>query len=235
MNSSGTQQALAKKKRPKAAVGKLSFGIEEEEGAEEEQGQGKDKEGDAKIDKEKSDSDVPAPTSAAAAAAAVTGAQDAAKAAIKAEKPEASSTSHGHSDNETAAQQKKRLGPNTAVSVMPKVVTKSTLLREAQMREQLRKEFLAMQKAVRATEIVIPFVFYDGTNIPGGHCKITKGDHIWLLLEKARKVGAERGIGGAGERASSRREWARVGIDDLLLVRGELIIPHVSFLYFFII
>ena len=85
-----------------------------------------------------------------------------------------------------------------------------------------------MQKSVRATDMVIPFVFYDGTNIPGGLCKVKKGEHVWLFLDNARKVGAERGIGGAGERASSKREWARVGVDDLLLVRGEIIIPHVS-------
>lgn len=34
------------------------------------------------------------------------------------------------------------------------------------------------------------------------------------------------GVG--GEKAAARREWARVGVDDLMLVRGEVIIPHVS-------
>lgn len=106
-------------------------------------------------------------------------------------------------------------------------MTKSALLREAQTREQLRKEFLQMQETVKATEIVIPFVFYDGTNIPGGACKVKKGDYIWVLLDRSRKVGAELGVGG-GEKANSRREWARVGVDDLMLVRGEVIIPHVS-------
>ena len=106
-------------------------------------------------------------------------------------------------------------------------MTKSALLREAQTREQLRKEFLILQEAVKATEILIPFVFYDGTNIPGGVCKVKKGDHIWVFLDKSRKVGAELGVGG-GEKASSRREWARVGVDDLMLVRGEVIVPHVS-------
>ena len=124
--------------------------------------------------------------------------------------------------------EKKRLGPNASVSVAPKVMTKSALLREAQTREQLRKEFLAIQKSVQATEVLIPFVFYDGTNIPGGICRVKKGDHVWLFLDKARKVGAELGVGGAGERASSKREWARVGVDDLILVRGEIIIPPVS-------
>lgn len=110
---------------------------------------------------------------------------------------------------------------------IPKVMTKAALLREAQTREQLRKEFLAMQEAVKATEIVIPFVFYDGTNIPGGACKVKKGDYIWLFLDRSRKLGAEMGVGG-GDRANSRKEWARVGVDDLMLVRGEIIIPHVS-------
>ena len=75
--------------------------------------------------------------------------------------------------------------------------------------------------------MVLPFVFYDGTNIPGGMCKVKKGDYVWVFLDRSRKVGAELGVGGAGEKAN-RREWARVGVDDLMLVRGEVIIPHVG-------
>ena len=123
--------------------------------------------------------------------------------------------------------EKKRFGPNANLAVAPKALTKSALLREAQTREQLRKEFLSMQEAVKATEFIIPFVFYDGTNIPGGSCKVKKGDHTWVFLDRSRKAGAELGVGG-GEKANSRREWARVGVDDLMLVRGEVIIPHVS-------
>ncbi|KAI4165554.1 MAG: hypothetical protein LQ342_000967 [Letrouitia transgressa] len=129
---------------------------------------------------------------------------------------------------------KKRIGPNANVEYIPKVMTKAALLREAQTREQLRKEFLAMQEAVKATEIVIPFVFYDGTNIPGGACKVKKGDYIWLFLDRSRKLGAEMGVGG-GDRANSRKEWARVGVDDLMLVRGEIIIPHHFEFYYFIV
>ena len=128
--------------------------------------------------------------------------------------------------------QLKRLGPNTKITHVPKVMTKSALLKEAQTREQLRKEFLLLQEAVKATEILIPFVFYDGTNIPGGVCKVKKGDYIWVFLDRCRKVGAELGVGG-GEKANSRREWARVGVDDLMLVRGEVIIPHVGVFPFF--
>ena len=118
-----------------------------------------------------------------------------------------------------------RLGPDSGVARMPRIMTKSTLAKEAQTREMLRREYLLMQEAVKATDILIPFVFYDGTNIPGGICKIKKGDHIWLFLDKSRKVGADTGVGG---KEKSRREWARVGVDDLLLVRGEIIIPHVG-------
>lgn len=132
----------------------------------------------------------------------------------------------------------RRLTPNpNAVLPAPKIFTKATLQAEAQAREDLRREFLALQEAVKATEILIPFVFYDGTNIPGDTVKIKKGDHIWLFLDKCRKVGAELGVAGGGtgnnsngskSKSDSRREWARVGVDDLMCVRGDLIIPHVS-------
>jgi protein FAM50 len=114
------------------------------------------------------------------------------------------------------------------VGVVPKALTKSALLREAQTRESLRKEFLALQEAVKATEISIPFVFYDGTNIPGGVCRVKKGEFVWVFLDRSRKVGADLGV---GEKANSRREWARIGVDDLMMVRGSLIIPHVSFIH----
>ena len=122
----------------------------------------------------------------------------------------------------------RRLGPDKTLSVAPKIMTKSVLLHEAQAREKLRKDFLTLQEAVRNTEVIVPFVFYDGTNVPGGKCKVRKGDFVWVLLDRGRKVGA--GIGSnEGEKNSSRREWARIGVDDLMLVRGDVIIPHASY------
>ncbi|KAL8716782.1 MAG: hypothetical protein Q9225_005920 [Loekoesia sp. 1 TL-2023] len=184
-----------KKKRKPAAKGKVSFGIEDEEG-----------------DNDKSvESSTATPRSVT---------------------PDAVPSRTASPATETT--EKRRIGPNANVTIVPKAMTKSALLREAQTREQLRKEFLAMQETVKATEIIIPFVFYDGTNIPGGACKVKKGDHIWLFLDRSRKVGAELGVGG-GEKNSSRREWARVGVDDLMLVRGEIIIPHHYDFYYFIV
>ncbi|KAI0173239.1 XAP5-domain-containing protein [Hypoxylon sp. FL1284] len=119
---------------------------------------------------------------------------------------------------------------NSSVSVVPRSVTKAALRREATERETLRREFLARQEAVKATEIAVPFVFYDGTDIPGGVVRVKKGDFTWVFLDKSRKVGADLGV---GEKSNARREWARVGVDDLMMVRGNIIIPHhYDFLFF---
>lgn len=122
---------------------------------------------------------------------------------------------------------KKKLGANSSIGLKPRVMTKTALQREAQQAEQARQDFILMRDSVKATEVVIPFVFYDGTNVPGGRCRIKKGEQIWLFLDKARKVGAELGVGGD----KSRRDWARVSVDDLMLVRGEVILPHVSIIF----
>lgn len=148
--------------------------------------------------------------------------------AIRADKKQRTDTG---SEPEIEAGRDKKAGAkavNSSVTVVPRALTKAALLREAAERDALRKQFLLLQAAVKATEIAIPFVFYDGTNIPGGIVRVKKGDFIWVFLDKSRKVGADLGVGGE-KTANVRREWARVGVDDLMLVRGTIIIPHVSF------
>lgn len=114
----------------------------------------------------------------------------------------------------------------------PKALTKAAQDAEAQARDTLRKEFLVMQEAVKNTEILVPFAFFDGTSIPAGSVKMKKGDPVWLFLDRCRKVGAELGVRGASGAAKAkrdnRREWARVSVDDLMLVKGDIIVPHVS-------
>ncbi|KAJ0163172.1 FAM50 family protein [Colletotrichum tanaceti] len=134
-------------------------------------------------------------------------------------------------DSETQVA-KAKVAANSSVAFVPKVMSKAALRREAAEREALRREFLAIQEAVKATEIAIPFVFYDGSNMPGGMVRVKKGDYIWVFLDKSRKVGAELSL---GEKGNSRKDWARVGVDDLLLVRGSVIIPHHYEFYFFIL
>lgn len=127
---------------------------------------------------------------------------------------------------------KRKFAPNASIGAFPKALTKRSLLQESQAREALRKEFLGLQERVKAASIAIPFVFYDGSNVPGGVCRVTKGDFVWKFLDGSRKVGAEVGAGVGGEAgkgdAKARREWAKVGVDDLMMVRGEIIIPPVS-------
>ncbi|KAI0844361.1 XAP5-domain-containing protein [Daldinia vernicosa] len=133
-------------------------------------------------------------------------------------------------DGEESGEKKLKFKANSSVSVVPRAVTKAALRREAAERETLRREFLMRQEAVKLTEIAIPFVFYDGTDIPGGVVRVKKGDFIWVFLDKSRKVGADLGV---GEKANARREWARVGVDDLMMVRGNIIVPHhYDFLFF---
>ena len=137
-------------------------------------------------------------------------------------KSSSASTKSGADPDGTS--RKKKMTANTSIGVTPKALTKAALLREAQTRETLRKEFLIIQESVKNAEIAVPFVFYDGTNIPGGMCRVKKGDFIWVFFDKSRKVGAEGGVGGG----NSNRAWAKIGVDDLMLVRGGLIIPHVN-------
>jgi protein FAM50 len=152
----------------------------------------------------------------------------------------ASAASEPPSDKDGPLSEKKsKFKANTAVGLAPKAVTKAALRKEAAERETLRREFVALQESIKETEFAIPFVFYDGANTPGGTVRMKKGDFIWVFLDKSRKVGAELGV---GEQANAQRAWARVGVDDLMLVRGTVIIPHVSclssirlFIYSFIL
>lgn len=133
-------------------------------------------------------------------------------------------------DGDDSATTKKKLKPNANVAVVAKARTKAVLLREAQAREQMRKEFLVTKELVKNTDIMVPFIFYDGAKTPGGKVRVKKGDHIWVFLDKARKVGAELAIG----EDKGGKSWARVSVDDLMLVRGSMIIPHVRLRYPFI-
>lgn len=120
----------------------------------------------------------------------------------------------------------------------PKAMTKASLAADAAERDRLRSEFIKNQEQVRNAEIAIPFVFYDGSSLPGGIVKVKKGEHIWLFLERCRKLGAEIGVssegsvegGGSKQRVEGKKSWARIGVDDLMLIRGDIIVPHVRVL-----
>jgi protein FAM50 len=138
--------------------------------------------------------------------------------------PTRSNSEDNNKSGEEDEVKKRKVNPKLGLPA-PKVLTKNTLLREAQERETLRREFLALQEKIKNEEISIPFVFYDGTNVApptGEGVTVKKGEAVWLFLERARRM-------------SGRREWLRVSVDDLLLVRGEVIIPHHFEFYYFIV
>jgi protein FAM50 len=60
--------------------------------------------------------------------------------------------------------------------------------------------------------------------VPGGVCRVKKGDQLWSVLEQARRLGAEMG----------RKGLARISIDDLMIVRDDIILPHHYSLFQFI-
>ncbi|KAK5117306.1 hypothetical protein LTR62_005923 [Meristemomyces frigidus] len=132
--------------------------------------------------------------------------------------------------NEDTPIVRKRLKPNASLANQPKALTKSALLRENAVKDTLRREYTAMQEAVKQTEFLLPFTFFDGKSSPGGTCRMKKGDQVWLFLERARKVGADM-YAEKGDR--SKKDWARISVDDLMVVRGDIIVPpHQDFYYF---
>lgn len=152
-------------------------------------------------------------------------------------KPEAraaglSTQNDNEEENEPTTLVKKRFKPSSSVAVQAKAQTKSALAKEALLKESLRKQYLATNEAVRSTEFVLPFVFFEAKDMAGGRVRLKKGDFVWLFLERARKVGIELGERGDGPMGlgGRRREWARIGVDDLMLVVGEMMVPHVSVL-----
>ena len=213
-SNSKDEHARKKKKRPAKAL--VSFGGDEEEDDDGE-GAGKQpalsiKSSKFKINSNKrKEGEQETPEGATAAAAADKAQSEEPTSADDSSKP-------------------KRITANPSALIVPRALTKSALRKEAEEKEALRKEFLTIQAAVKATEIAIPFVFYDGTNTPGGIVRVKKGDHVWLFLDKSRKVGAQLRVG-SDKSFNYRRNWARVSVDDLILVRGSIIIPHVSLFY----
>ncbi|PSS05185.1 XAP5, circadian clock regulator-domain-containing protein [Coniella lustricola] len=205
------QRAVKKAKRAKRAL--VSFGDDEDDDAEEtaivkKPSKQKKKDTDAKNGDEEKTGDESAETSMDG---------------------DANGSAGGGSKQGVA-----KITANASIGIVPRALTKAALRREAAERDALRKEFLLLQETVKNTEIAIPFVFYDGSNTPGGMVRVRKGEFVWVFLDKSRKVGAQLGVGGE-KSLNARRDWARVGVDDLLLVRGTIIIPHQYEFYFFIV
>lgn len=113
---------------------------------------------------------------------------------------------------------KSRLGANKLAGFAPKAITKHALRQEAEQREALREEFRKKQERVKEANIVIPFVFFEGTNTVTSRVKLKKGDTVDVLLSGAQKILVKENY----------KKWVHLKLDDLMLVRGGVMIPHVS-------
>jgi len=160
--------------------------------------------------------------------------EDAQEPSVKSKKTTSTTTAQQDDGEEdggpTPSLMKKRLKPSSSVAVQAKAQTKAALAKEASLKEAFRKQYLATNEAVRSTEFVLPFVFFEAKALSGGKVRLKKGDFLWLFLERARKIGIELGEVGEGPAGvgGRRREWARIGVDDLMVVVGEMMVPHVS-------
>ncbi|KAK7202859.1 XAP5 protein [Myxozyma melibiosi] len=63
------------------------------------------------------------------------------------------------------------------------------------------------------------FCYYDGTYSKSS-LTIKKGDQVWLMLDRTRK---------------GKKEFHRGTVDDIMLVKDNIIIPHYYEFYYFIV
>ncbi|KAF9500474.1 XAP5-domain-containing protein [Pleurotus eryngii] len=123
---------------------------------------------------------------------------------------EDTNSSKGQDDSAPPSKKGKfRKNPNVDTSFLPDRDREEAERRE---RERLRQEWLRIQEETKQEEIEVVYSFWDGS----GHRKSVtckKGDTISFFLEKCRQQFPElRGV----------------SVDNLMYVKEDLIIPHVS-------
>ncbi|EMD38062.1 hypothetical protein CERSUDRAFT_48725 [Gelatoporia subvermispora B] len=111
---------------------------------------------------------------------------------------------------------KSRKNPNVDTSFLP---DREREEEERRQREELRQEWLRKQESMKKEDIEITYSYWDGS----GHRKSVmckKGDEIATFLEKCRQ---------------QLPELRGVGVDNLMYVKEDLIIPHHYTFYDFIV
>ncbi|KAK9470447.1 XAP5, circadian clock regulator-domain-containing protein [Dipodascopsis tothii] len=88
---------------------------------------------------------------------------------------------------------------------------------EATERQALEKEFKEKQAQARAEPLTLAYLYFDG-NTTAGTVETRKGETVGTVLERARKA---------------HRALQRGTVDDVLLVRDGLILPHHYELFYF--
>ncbi|CAH8840201.1 unnamed protein product [Trichobilharzia szidati] len=125
------------------------------------------------------------------------------------------------SDNETQVK-RRRLGKNPTVdtSFLPDIDRDEE---EKRLREELRREWVAKQAAIKEEEIVITYSYWDGS----GHRKqvrMKKGHSIHLFLHRCLE-----------QLRKDFSELKSASADQMMYIKEDLIIPHHYTFYDFIV
>ncbi|KAL3321183.1 Protein fam50a [Cichlidogyrus casuarinus] len=125
-------------------------------------------------------------------------------------------------EDETSSLPKRRLGknPNIDTSYVPDIYRDEE---EKQLREELRKEWVAKQAQIKEEEITITYSYWDGS----GHrraIKLKKGNTIHLFLQRCVE-----------QLRAEFPELKTATADQLMYVKEDLIIPHHYTFYDFIV
>ncbi|PWN51587.1 XAP5-domain-containing protein [Violaceomyces palustris] len=124
--------------------------------------------------------------------------------------------SGGIDGNVNGSSRKNFKNPNVDTSFLP---DRNREEEERRLREQLRQDWLVQQEKMKNEEIEITYSYWDGS----GHRKVVKckkGDSIAQFLEKCRQQFPElRGV----------------GVDSMMYIKEDLIIPHHFTFYDFIV
>ncbi|KXZ54696.1 hypothetical protein GPECTOR_4g764 [Gonium pectorale] len=132
------------------------------------------------------------------------------------EEPAGSSGNNSDGGGAGALAKKRKFGklgkdPTVATDFLP---DKDRERLELEMRAALRKEWQAAQDAIKAEPLTITYSYWNGT----GHRRnitIKKGDSIGLFLKAVRE-----------QLAPEFRELRHVGMDNLMYIKEDLIMPH---------
>eukprot|EP00794_Sanderia_malayensis_P005974 gene5974-6670_t len=125
-------------------------------------------------------------------------------------------------DNETEAVLPKRIqkNPNVDTSFLP---DRQREEEEQKLRENLRQEWTEKQERIKQEEVEITYSYWDGS----GHrrtCRMTKGDTIQKFLQKCLM-----------DLRGHFTELRACGVEHLMYVKEDLIIPHHYTFYDFIV
>ncbi|ANB13951.1 hypothetical protein AWJ20_4904 [Sugiyamaella lignohabitans] len=90
--------------------------------------------------------------------------------------------------------------------------TKKQILKDRELLNKEKNSEAQKHAIIREQVVNFPFVYYDGSET-ASFVEIKKGDPVWMILEKTRK---------------GFKKFHRGTVDDIMLVKHNVIIPHVS-------